>query len=419
MGKSRLISIDNFITTAVILFILVYFSAYFNSDFLNTINNQIQDFKFNDIVFSRLRNHETVEKDTNIVIVNIGNLQREGITKEIDFINRYNPAVIGVDITFPREKSPEIDIALAKSFLKVKNLVLASKLSSAGNDDEYNNVEKSIPLYTQYAKSGYVNFVDAEFRTAREFTPRVYIDQNEELAFAVRVAQLFNPDAARKFLARNNKREMIYYERNLNKYTVLDWDDILKINNGNKTGETIDTNNNILDNKYKHLISGRIVLLGFVGPELGSLSEEDNFYTPMNPQYIGKAYPDMYGVVVHANIISMILNKKYINVLPDIWVTILIIILSYLTMAGFTYMRSRFEEAYEGLSLIFVFAEAFLFLGASLSLLYYFNYYLDLKTMFFVLAVSEMVSETYFGSLKPLTVNGFKKLAAGFAGKKN
>jgi CHASE2 domain-containing sensor protein len=417
MGKSKLISIDNFITTVVILLILGYFSAYFNIDFLNSINNQIQDFKVNDIVFSRLRNNDKIKKDTNIVIINIGNLNRKEIAREINIINNYKPEVIGVDVTYPKVMGPELDDPLAETFSKVKNLVLASKLVSTGDNDEYNEIEKSIPLFTRYSQMGYVNFITSEFRTAREFTPRVYIDKNEELAFSVKVAQLYNPNSIKKFLARNNESEMIFYERNLDKYTVLDWDDVMKTNGEIASGATPDSDLSNQDSKLSNLIKGKIVLFGFIGPELGSLSEEDNFYTPMNPEYIGKAYPDMYGVVIHANIISMILNKKYINVMPSIYVLILEIILCYLTMAGFTYMRAKFEEAYESLSLLFVFVEAFVILGASLSLLYYFNYYLDLKTMFFALAVSEMVSETYFGSLKPLTVGTFKKLSAIFTRK--
>ena len=36
-------------------------------------------------------------------------------------------------------------------------------------------------------------------------------------------------------------------------------------------------------------------------------------FHPMNPVFSGKSFPDMYGIVIHANILSMILSDQYIN----------------------------------------------------------------------------------------------------------
>lgn len=38
---------------------------------------------------------------------------------------------------------------------------------------------------------------------------------------------------------------------------------------------------------------------------------DDLHYSPLNERVSGKSFPDMYGVVVHANILSMILNGRY------------------------------------------------------------------------------------------------------------
>ncbi|HYG15113.1 MAG TPA: CHASE2 domain-containing protein, partial [Bacteroidia bacterium] len=67
----------------------------------------------------------------------------------------------------------------------------------------------------------------------------------------------------------------------------------------------------------------KIVLMGFLGPDLKTKVLEDNYFTPMNYKYSGKSFPDMYGVIIHANIISSILEAKYINKVPQ-WLSILI-----------------------------------------------------------------------------------------------
>ena len=392
----RFLSFDNIITTGVILLILKFFFVIFQIDFLNQLNNQIQDFQINDIVFSRLKDKNAVEPDTNIVIVNIGELKRDKIAEQINIINRFEPKMIALDVAFSKVKGDELDKPLAEALSKVKTLVLVSRLSYDKDRDEI-NLMKSIPLFTQYALCGFANFIDEEdFRTVRKFSPREYVNKDPVMAFSVKVAELYYPPAVKKLFDRNNESEIIYFERNLNKYRVIDCEEVFSKRDG------------------FGFVKGKIVLFGYLGPDVKTLSTEDNFYTPMNSNYIGKSYPDMYGVVVHANIISMLLNGRYINAMPEIYVLILTIVLAYLTMAAFSYLRYRFAEAYESLSLVFILAESAFFFFVMFSLLYYFNYYLNLKNMFFVLAISEMISESYFGSIKPLTKRVIDKIGSKF-----
>ncbi|HSU28677.1 MAG TPA: CHASE2 domain-containing protein, partial [Chitinophagaceae bacterium] len=71
-------------------------------------------------------------------------------------------------------------------------------------------------------------------------------------------------------------------------------------------------------------IKGKIALMGYVNDDVNSI--EDKKFTPMNKKYYGKQDRDMNGIVVHANIISMVLEKNYINKLPS-WVNLVIAIL--------------------------------------------------------------------------------------------
>jgi CHASE2 domain-containing sensor protein len=88
-------------------------------------------------------------------------------------------------------------------------------------------------------------------------------------------------------------------------------------------------------------IRGKIVLFGFVADNPDDY--EDKLFTPMNSSFAGKTMPDMNGIVVHANIISMVLDGKYIKKLPS-WVNYVIAVLvGWLFMSYFVryYLESH------------------------------------------------------------------------------
>ncbi|RZK50997.1 MAG: CHASE2 domain-containing protein [Pedobacter sp.] len=62
------------------------------------------------------------------------------------------------------------------------------------------------------------------------------------------------------------------------------------------------------------VFANKIVLLGYVA--IGVNDVEDKHFTPMNEKYTGRALPDMNGVFIHANIISMVQDHDYIHRMP-------------------------------------------------------------------------------------------------------
>ena len=44
---------------------------------------------------------------------------------------------------------------------------------------------------------------------------------------------------------------------------------------------------------------------------------KDRYYTPLNERSSGRSIPDMFGVIIHANIISMLLDEDYIDDVPE------------------------------------------------------------------------------------------------------
>jgi CHASE2 domain-containing sensor protein len=116
----------------------------------------------------------------------------------------------------------------------------------------------------------------------------------------------YDINAFNRLVKRHDHNEIINYSRRTDKYLVIEGDDLLS------------------RAKDDSVLNGKIALLAYVNINPDDI--EDKLFTPMNPKFAGKSIPDMNGIVVHANIISMILDHKYINKLPS-WIGILVAIL--------------------------------------------------------------------------------------------
>jgi hypothetical protein len=72
----------------------------------------------------------------------------------------------------------------------------------------------------------------------------------------------------------------------------------------------------------------------------------------LNLKVAGRANPDMFGVVIHANIVSMILNEDYIDQL-DGWVLYLIaFIICFLNVILFSWIDNRWPVLFDGFSVV-------------------------------------------------------------------
>lgn len=397
----KLLTIDNIITTLMLLLVLKFLPIIFSIDFLDPIQNTLEDFYVSDIVFSKLRDYDEVTVDTNIVLVNIGLLDRRAIARQVEIINKYKPKVLGIDARFITLKDPSDDSLLQAAFSRVKNLVLVSELkmiSPGVGKSAFDTLIKSNTIFSRYAESGFANFYinSEEFRTIREFTPEQKVGDTTELSFAAKVLEIYNPDAFNSLMSRNKEREKINYRRNIGKYRTYDIQDIFRGGAGLEK------------------IRGKIVLMGFLGPDLTTLVTEDNFFTPMNRQYVGKSYPDMYGVAVHANIISMALDEDYIGTKPE-WLSIaLLFFITYFNMWLYTFIRDRYETLYEPASVAIIILESIFLFTAVIYSLYLFNTEIFdsmLRALFYALLVTPMTYESYHDSIKPLAAGWWKKFA--------
>lgn len=391
---------DVILGTIFILGLMVLFasvSAFKVFDMFDPIGEAFGDMEFTDIYFSQLLDDPV--GDENVVLVNIGLESRAGIAMMIDSISQHNPAVIGVDSFFDFPKEDTLgDMMLMDALSRVENLVMVSKILYNPETDELDSVHTSWPWFTFNADPAFANLItDAEvqedLKMCRTFNPTLTTaDDSVHQAFAVKLASYSDPDKAKSFVDRGNEEEVINYRGNVldygatkfgNKYFALDVGDVFGAN------------------YYPEIITGKVVIFCFLGEYLGDRENfEDKFFTPLNETYIGRAFPDMYGGVIHANIVSMILNEDYIFYLKE-WQKYTIMILGlFLNIMMFSWVYKRLPKWYDGITKLIQLIE---FVGIVYIMVYTMDLYsmkLDLTLLLFAIALSGDGLEVFHGVVK-------------------
>jgi CHASE2 domain-containing sensor protein len=192
------------------------------------------------------------------------------------------------------------------------------------------------------------------------FQPVAKLKDGAAVSFAAEIVKLYDERAYIDLFKRDNKFETINYRGNFNKFILLDFHDLHK--------PDIDLS----------FIKDKIVLLGYIGPSVAQKDLEDIYFTPLNENYAGRSYPDMYGVVIHANIISMILGRNYINTMP-LWLSfILAFILCYLNVYLIKMIYENITDYYGGLVKLLIFFQMLLSLIFTVQIFHFFNYKISL-----------------------------------------
>ncbi len=380
-------------------------------DIMDPIGEAFADMEFTDIYFSQLLDDPVA--DQNVVLVNVGLESRMGISVLLDSISKYDPAVIGVDLFFDYPKEDTLgDLMLMEALGRVENLVLVTKLSQTmGNMDpeSIDSLEWSHPMFTWNATPAFANLitdagVQEDLKMCRTFVPQLELDNGEnQVAFAVKMASYLSKEKADKFLARGNEEEVINYRGNVldygatkfgNKYFALDvWD----VYSGNFVPE---------------IIKDKVVIFCFLGEELGDRENfEDKFFTPLNETYVGRAFPDMYGGVIHANIVSMVLNEDYIFYLSDIQTWTLTVIMLFFTIMVFSWIYKKLPKWYDGITKVI---QVILLVGIPYIMIYAMDLYsikLELNILLIAIALSGDGLEVFYGVVKnSLSKEGRKEL---------
>lgn len=340
----------------------------------------LQSLYLSDFYYARLLNHDNVEMDTNIILVNIGEPDRQNIARQIRLLSKYNPKVLAIDVIFKNLKDSATDVILSNAMSEVPNLVLASEIhvEYKPGSREYTHSE-SESAFSRYGISAHVGLIKRIDNKAASFVPVDYSFDPPVYSLPVKIVQLFDSSKAQDIIERKNQSEFINFRRKIDKYKVFDINDLQSESN--------------LD-----AIRNKIVILGFLGRNLITNSSGDRIHTPLNPVYIGNSIPDMYGAVVIANIISMILEDNYLNSnihYPGLIQALLVAIataggLIILLLLTLRYPAKQQLARFIGINAIVLFA-----LLSALALLSIFNYLLFLHDIITGLLLGFIVFEAY------------------------
>ena len=303
-----------FATIWVFIFIVVLGSIPLNLGVINPIKLGLKDFDSNDLSYSKLGKAKTTPIDKRIAIVNIGLADREGLAMMIDKVATMNPKVMALDAYFDGPKDPHQDSLLMSTFRNNKNLIAATRLDLSGPEGD--TVALGGTYINTAAQYAFVNFFDDSVSTFRYFEPFLEdYKKTEYKSFSAAVVEAYDKKAYEKLEAKGHHKILINYTRHVSQYQVIEYEDIL------------------MDRIDDSVFAGKIVLFGYLNEDPNDIT--DKKFTPMNKRYYGKSIPDMNGIVVHANIISMALDNNYVKKLP-LWATWLIaIFICWLHMSFF------------------------------------------------------------------------------------
>ena len=364
-------------------------------DVFDPIGDAFADMETTDVVFSQMR--ESPNADENIVLVNIGNMPRTGIAEMVRIVNNYNPRVIGMDSFFYSPKDSLGDALLEDSYSRVENLVLVSKLLYNPETEAFDSIVTSMERFAQHAELAYANLITGaenqeDMKVCRSFAPKEVVNGETQLAFAVKLASYYNPERTQKFLNRNIEIEFINFRGN-----VLDYGDT-------KYGTryfALDVEDVFNENFVPEVITDKIVIFCYMGEYLGDRRAlEDKFFTPLNAQYAGKAGLDMFGGVVHANIVSMILDDDQIDAMGEGMGWFWAIFGCFINVIIFSLIYKRIPRWYDGITKLMQLVELMVLFFVVIWVFDGYNYRLNLTITIISIALSGDALEVYYGVVK-------------------
>ncbi|MCX6282245.1 MAG: CHASE2 domain-containing protein [Bacteroidetes bacterium] len=379
-----LIKSDTFFATLFIFLVIGLLDLILvNTSFLDPFERAFADFHYTDILYSKiLKDHSTI--NTNIILVNIDTLNRSEIAKELGILQKYNPKVIGLDVQFTSKKDPKEDSILKDRLGKIPNLVTTTAIEE-GEGEEFSEPVTNDPYFGVHM-CGHVNFTgnDPKRSTVRTFYPFIKVKDREIPSFSAMIVKLFDSLKYVKLQSRNRGEEIINYSGNYSSFRCLSSSQVLA------------------DDPLLTEIKDRIVLVGYFNTGSDDLSVEDKYFTPLNSKVSGRSLPDMYGLVIHANVISMILNQDYIDRVPG-WLNILIaFLIIYWITAFFIYLYVDKHFLFHPVGKLTVFCCLVLLLYLVLALYHYFNIFYSSTLLLVVLVLTPDLMYFYEGIRKAL-----------------
>jgi CHASE2 domain-containing sensor protein len=304
----------------------------------NPVEKIFADIQFSDLYYQE--KHLENKKSDEIYIVDIGidksiDKTRKKISdflKEVNH-NEFRPKVIGIDLFLNSYNNYETDSLLSIE-LKESNVILSSQIEIFKDETEhktYANFPRK--LFLNNNPCGFTNLgdkIEDHEKTVRFFIPEIEINKKTYRHFSIEVAKKFNYS------------KFNYFENSIS----TDIPCVINYNSSFKENR-IDVNE---INNFEFL-KNKIVLIGLYSLDKNKQPThiEDLHFTPTNYRMIGKSFPDMYGIEIHANIIQSIIDEnlvksnKTINFIIEIFLGLFIYYLFlkfyFISKRGFMILR--------------------------------------------------------------------------------
>lgn len=277
---------DAFLCTVMTFIIagLLYFT-FVNLTILDPFEKAFKDFKFTDIFYSE-RFNEQLANDK-IVIINVKHADRFQLANAINKIQKQQPKVIGLDIIFKERRLEFTDSLLKTALGSQPNIVTA-----------YYNDQDSVVANHEYFKlqneiKGFINLnLKGQTTVIRDFAG-VQDEDNKMLAFATQLA-----------LQAGYINEA-YIAKELTKPIPINYI-------GNKDAFLNFEIEEIINSDKIPALKDAVVIFGYLGEDNAQFDIEDKHFTPLNKEWVGRAVPDTFGVVIHANILNMLTKRNLI-----------------------------------------------------------------------------------------------------------
>jgi CHASE2 domain-containing sensor protein len=375
----KIINIDALLSTLLVFVSMLIFPLFFSLSFFDPFEKALSDFEITDVGFAVLHDNKDIKPDSNIVLINTLNLKESHYFKLIYLLQEYNPKVIGISNV--NKKYEFLDEQKNQLLKKYNNIVIGYY------KNKFDTIAKPMSAFLDILINK-----EKEFFTAREFYPKLGLNNDEEYSFALSIIKKFDENKANTLMNRNNEKERIYFKGNLEKFYWVHAIDILK------------EPENYID------FQDKILLIGDFTPDKVPHKIDKGYFTPLNEENVGRTFTDMYPIVLQANIISMILNERYYQSLPTFLSVIIAFLLCYFNMIIFRRINIKYKNWYEITSVLLFLIESIIILFLTVVLFHEYDFELNLTLAIFAIALSVFVYEGYHESVKPLTLKAIDHL---------
>ncbi len=318
--KNRLLWRDSFICTILTIIVSgILLLIFVNLNVLDPFYKAFKDFSFTDLYYSRIDKNQKI--DTDIIVVNLGNSDRFIIAQAIEKIQQNKPKAIGLDAVFKEQKNTFTDSILKSVLVKYDNIITSYYF------DEDTLVTNHKYFEKENATEGFINMnFSNDDAVIREFLGLK--KPENKLSFAVQVA-LKSGRLKESDIKKLNENIPINYFGGLDSFLTFDIEELLEL-------ESIPS------------IENAIVLFGYLGTPTGNPFDiEDKHFTPLNKTFVGRSSPDMFGVLLHANILKMLTTNNFISKVPKWLVYLIALICSFFTIMLGMKLYKRSELIYD------------------------------------------------------------------------